>query len=51
MYAWIWRHLPGGIAVRTAQVLVLLVFVGLLLWLVVYPWVAVHVPIDQAGVG
>lgn len=51
MYGWIWRHLPGGVAIRAAQVVLLLVLVAILLWLVVYPWVSVHVPIDQTGVG
>jgi hypothetical protein len=51
MYSWIWRHLPGSVAARTAQVVLLIVLIGLLLWLVAYPWAAVRVPIDQAGVG
>jgi hypothetical protein len=51
MYGWIWQRLPGGTAARTAQVVVLLVAVGLALWYLVYPWASLHLPFDQAGVG
>jgi hypothetical protein len=51
MYGWIWRRLPGGTATRTAQVIVLLVVVGLVLWYLVYPWAYLQLPIDQAGIG
>jgi hypothetical protein len=50
MYGWIWQRLPGGTAGRTAQVVVLLVAVGLLLWYLVYPWVSLHLSFLQAGV-
>ena len=39
MYVWIWRHLPGNIALRTVQVLVLLAVVCGLLLFIVFPWV------------
>jgi hypothetical protein len=51
MYGWIWQRLPGGIATRTALLVMLVVAVALLLWYVVYPWASVHVPFDQAGLG
>jgi hypothetical protein len=34
-----------------AQVAVLLIAVGLLFWYVIYPWAALHLPFDQAGLG
>jgi hypothetical protein len=39
MYVWIWRHLPGNIALRAFQVLVLLAVVCGLLLFIVFPWV------------
>lgn len=38
MYSWIWRHLPGPVAVKTVQAVVLVVLVAALLWYVVFPW-------------
>jgi hypothetical protein len=51
MYGWIWNRLPGGYAVRTAQLVVLLAGIGLLFWYVVYPWASLHLPFDQTGLG
>jgi hypothetical protein len=51
MYRWIWRQLPGGPAVRTAGMALLLVAAAALLWLVVFPWASIHVPVDQSGIG
>jgi hypothetical protein len=51
LYGWIWRRLPGGPATRTAQFALLLLAVVALLWLVVFPWAALHLPFDQAGIG
>lgn len=51
MYRWIWRQLPGSPAVRTAEMVLLALAVTALLWLVVFPWASLHLPVDQAGIG
>ncbi len=38
MYAFIWRHLPGSLAVKILLALGLATLVGLLLNFVVFPW-------------
>jgi hypothetical protein len=50
MYVWIWRHLPGPLAVKLLQVLVLISLVSLLLLFVVFPWIEPHLPINQVTV-
>jgi hypothetical protein len=50
MYVWIWRHLPGPLAVKLAQVLVLISLVSLLLLFLVFPWIEPHLPINQVTV-
>jgi hypothetical protein len=44
MYTWIWHHLPGTVALRTLQALLLVAAVSLLLLFVVFPWVEPHLP-------
>lgn len=39
MYGWIWRHLPGPVAVRAALAMVLVLGAVALLMFVVFPWV------------
>ena len=51
MYEWIWHKLPGGAALRTSSLAVILVAVAVLLWVLVFPWATVHLAIDQVGVG
>lgn len=51
MYGWLWRRLPGSRAARTAQLVMLVLAVLALLWLVVFPWASIHLPVDQAGIG
>lgn len=51
MYRWIWRNLPGGPATRTVEMGLLVVAVLALLWLVVFPWASIYLPVDQAGIG
>jgi len=51
MYAWLWRHLPGGLARRTATALILLAAVVALLFLVVFPWLDARVPWTEVTVG
>jgi hypothetical protein len=50
MYVWIWRHLPGPLAAKLAQTLVLFMGVSLLLLFVVFPWIEPHLPISQVTV-
>lgn len=49
MYAWIWRRLPGPVAVRLIEVLVLFAIVVALLFFVIFPWVGPMLPIDSGG--
>ncbi len=51
MYTWIWRHLPGGTAVKTLLSLLLAVAVGALLLFVVFPWVEPLLPLAAVTVG
>jgi hypothetical protein len=44
VYGWIWRHLPGGPASRTAIAAVLVLAVCALLLFVVFPWVEPRLP-------
>ncbi len=52
MYVWIWRHLPGPLALRLFEILVLLAAVVALLMFVIFPWIEpklwfTHVTVDQ----
>jgi len=50
MYAWIWRHLPGPMAIRvTLAVGLALGFVALLMF-VVFPWLEPLLPFNNVGV-
>ncbi len=50
MYGWLWRHLPGGVPLRVAQLLVLLVGVAALLLFVIFPAVEPHLPFGNVTV-
>lgn len=50
MYVWIWRHLPGPLAVKLLQVLLLVAAVCALLLFVVFPWLDPHLPLNQVTV-
>jgi hypothetical protein len=50
MYVWLWRHLPGPLAVRIAQVVVLVLAVAALLLFVIFPAVEPLLPISQVTV-
>jgi hypothetical protein len=50
MYSWIWRHLPGGTAVRALLSLVLVAAVVALLLFVVFPWIEPHLPFNAVTV-
>lgn len=45
MYRWLWRSLPGGMAARTAQCVLLLAAAIITLWLWVFPWAYLNVPL------
>jgi hypothetical protein len=47
MYGWIWRHLPGPVAVRVVLALALAVGVVALLMLVVFPWAEPLLPFNN----
>ena len=49
MYGWIWRHLPGPLALRLLQVPVLVLGVVAPLFFVIFPRVEPMLPIDQGG--
>jgi len=50
MYVWIWRHLPGPLAAKLAQTLLLVLLVSALLLFVIFPWIEPHLPINQVTV-
>ena len=50
MYSWIWRHLPGGTAVRALLALVLVAAVSALLLFVVFPRVEHLLPFTDVTV-
>ena len=50
MYVWIWRHLPGPLAVKLLEVLLLVSAVSLLLLFVVFPWIEPSLPINKVTV-
>lgn len=50
MYVWIWRHLPGPLAVRLFKSLLLVAAVCALLLFVVFPWIEPHLPLSNVTV-
>jgi hypothetical protein len=50
MYTWIWRHLPGPVAAKAVQALLLVAAVCALLLFVVFPVVEPHLPLSQVTV-
>jgi hypothetical protein len=50
MYSWIWRHLPGGTAVRTLITVVLVAAVCALLLFVIFPWAEPQLPFNDVTV-
>lgn len=50
MYVWIWRHLPGPLALRALQSLVLLGLVVAALFLWVFPVVEARLPYQDVTV-
>jgi hypothetical protein len=47
MYGWIWRHLPGPMAVRVLLAVALALGVVALLMLVVFPWAEPLLPFNN----
>ena len=47
MYGWIWRHLPGPIAVRVATASALVLGVVALLMFVIFPWLEPMLPFNR----
>ncbi|TCP54048.1 hypothetical protein EV191_10388 [Tamaricihabitans halophyticus] len=47
MYAWIWRHLPGPLAVRVLTAIVLIAGVIALLMFVIFPAIEPSLPFNQ----
>ena len=47
MYGWIWRHLPGPLAVRIGLAAVLVAGVVALLMLVIFPWAEPMLPFNN----
>lgn len=47
MYGWIWRHLPGPLAVRITTAALLVLGVLALLMFVVFPWVEPLLPFNN----
>lgn len=50
MYPWIWHHLPGPLAARLAEALVLILGVVGLLLFVIFPAVSPHLPFNHVTV-
>lgn len=50
MYAWLWRHLPGGRLARTVQAVLLVAGAVLVLFTVVFPWIEPRLPFDDVTV-
>ena len=44
MYGWIWRHLPGGTALRALQAVLLALLVAAVLLFVVFPYLEPRLP-------
>jgi hypothetical protein len=50
MYVWIWRHLPGPVAARLLQSLVLVAAAVVALFLWAFPWVESQLPYSDVTV-
>ena len=51
MYTWIWRHLPGPVAVKTLEALIIVLAVIALLFFVIFPWLEPYLPFDRVTSG
>lgn len=50
MYSWIWRKLPGGLALKLLGATVLVLAVVALLLFVIFPWVEPMLPFNDVTV-
>ncbi|MFA7267384.1 MAG: hypothetical protein WC054_13830 [Candidatus Nanopelagicales bacterium] len=50
MYGWIWRKLPGTTAAKVGQCVLIAAAIVAVLFLVIFPWLTTHLPIDQVTV-
>jgi hypothetical protein len=50
LYGWIWRHLPGPLAVRLLVALLLLAAAVAVLWAVAFPALEPLLPFDDSAV-
>lgn len=50
MYAWLWRRLPGGTALKTLQAVLLVLVAVVVLFAVVFPWAESSIPFLQVTV-
>jgi len=50
VYTGIWRHLPGGTALRATEALVLVIAISALLLFVVFPWVEPMLPFTEVTI-
>lgn len=51
MYGWLWRHLPGPLAVRVVLAVLMAAAVVAVCFLWVYPAIAPHMPFNDTTVG
>jgi accessory gene regulator protein AgrB len=51
MYGWLWRHLPGPLAVRVTLAVVLVCAVVALLFFVIFPWADPLLPFNNVTTG
>lgn len=51
MYGWVWRRLPGPVAVRALEALALAMALVALLMLEVFPWLAPLLPFADVTAG
>jgi len=51
MYGWLWRHLPGPVALRVALAVVLVCAVVALLFFVIFPWADPLLPFNNVTTG
>jgi hypothetical protein len=50
MYGWVWRRLPGPLAVRVLLAVLLALLVVVVLFLVVFPWLEPRLPFNDVTV-
>jgi hypothetical protein len=46
VYGWLWRRLPGGRSSKLLSLILIIALAVAALWFLVFPWAALHLPID-----